>query len=63
MQTIEAYPNACRNIVKTVAEGLKTDYDTAYNAILMASVLSDLSPSDPGIVDIVLSGSVTCGSK
>ena len=63
MQTIEAYPESCRNMVRTIAEELKTDYETAYNSMLLASVLSDLSPSDPSIAEIVLTKDIVCGSK
>ena len=50
---LEAYPEAVRDSIRTVAERLGTDYESAYFAILLESVMTDLSPSDPAILDMI----------
>lgn len=51
MAALTAYPEACRKSIRTVAERLKTDYESAYFAILLECVMTDLSPSDPTLPD------------
>lgn len=53
-RALNAYPESVRNSIRTVAERLGTDYETAYFSILLESVLSDLPPSDPEIIDLIL---------
>ena len=52
-RALETYPKATRNAIRTVAERLGTDYETAYFAILFESVMTDLSPSDPALLDMI----------
>lgn len=53
MATLASFPEKCRKSIRTVAERLKTDYESAYFAILLESVMTDLSPSDPALPDMI----------
>ncbi|MBQ9265342.1 MAG: hypothetical protein IJ189_14210 [Clostridia bacterium] len=57
MQCIEEFPETCRRSIKTIAEKLDTDYDTAYAMICLEAILWDLYPSDTVIVSMILKGS------
>lgn len=64
MDTLNSYPAPYRDAIRAVATGLHTNYRNAYFAILFESVMTDLNPSDPKIVDCVFAdnGAVPCGS-
>lgn len=47
---LEQFPEQCRQSVQTVADKLKTDYETAYNMLCLESVLCDLPVSDRHVV-------------
>lgn len=52
--TLTSFPERCRESIRTVAERLNTDYESAYFAILFECVMTDLSPSDPAIPDMII---------
>ena len=54
MKELNKFPKATRESIKKVARALKTDYKSAYFAILLESIMSDLNPSDPAIPEIIL---------
>ena len=51
--TLASFPERCWKSIRTVAERLNTDYESAYFAILFECVMTDLSPSDPAIPDMI----------
>lgn len=51
--TLASFPERCWKSICTVAERLNTDYESAYFAILLECVMTDLSPSDPAIPDMI----------
>lgn len=51
---MDMIPVGCRQNVKTLAEKLKTDMETAYAMILMTAMLTDLSTDDERVVDMLL---------
>lgn len=54
MPALEEFPETCRQSIKTIADALTTDYDTAYAIICLEALLWDLYPSDTMIVSMVL---------
>ena len=54
MKTLEDYPESLRKGIRTIAERLGTDYETAHSAICLESVLWDLYPSDDIVVSRIL---------
>lgn len=56
MQSIDDYPETCRQAIETVADQLNTDYETAYAIMCLKAVLWDLYPSDKVVVSMILDG-------
>lgn len=54
MQTLESFPKSCRSSIRTVAEELNIDYETAYAMLSLEAVLMDLYPSDGVVVTVLL---------
>ena len=48
------YPEMCKEQVKQVSKALHMDEDTAYACIAMYSILTDLSPADPELIQMVI---------
>lgn len=48
------YPETCKEQVKQVSKALHMDEDTAYACIAMYSILTDLSPTDPELIQMVI---------
>ena len=48
------YPNECERNVKAVSDALCIDSDTAYTCLVLCSILTDLSPTDPELAKTVI---------
>ena len=51
---MDKYPARCRQNIRRLTEMLNTDEQTAYAMMLLTATLSDMDPSDPEVLLMIL---------
>ena len=54
MRNLDGYPLHCRKNIRKLTAMLNTDPETAYAMMILTAVLTDLSPDDDRIIEMIL---------